>query len=1203
MTTAIADYFNFTRLPQFLNMPSTCTYESYTGGVGCKFTVNEPVSYTNFHVAIDSCPNSYVPYVSASCEGPWCSYLFRPCVDASRSSDCGNSGLKCRNFELESDTRSNGFINILLNASLIRDKAEMDAACATTETGTAIFARRMRTKMFELFNLSTPGDVTPAQREGDLFFCLPSDSSWKNIQAEATNALNDVIETDLTTDPTVGRTTAECVATGCDPLVVGDGTCQLMCFSEECKWDGGDCGGAPVDDIAKTYIDDTLKNDRCTIQPGQVNYPTESWKNVWERCNGIGNCLEASGVCQCTCTIHAGLPPGVEGNQCENCDPKRTCQAPITPGTCVYYGRQLQGVQDRLRAWNGDLSDGTNVFDVDRKSGLNYTTPAAIFETETALNANQRTIFQFTCAGEIGVTLGNGFLQFGMHAPWLQDVSSFLATTINDLAQCRMGQYGVNAKLSKSQIETRFMVHHPAFWFYQFFYLGYYLNPALETNTNTNGGTKFFGGRNTLFDIYPDETNPLGFGKWDLVDPLMYPGLRREPKQSPTPAASPWYIQSTDWAKQFRMFSPAAEQTDVGDSPSDCSYFTATDFPDEANPATWNRRCKLTYNRFGSLFSSRGANLPQVHNIHLDVRLDSVCDNAATGQRLPGASPSRILPGTSAAPTPFMTTAQARMAFPAISIVYEGVGASIADNPVPCATDADCNVGRGYPADSAYCVDLDDDLLDVAGIYKGRNIDPLGRFIYGMYNVDRVKNNVGINPDICSSTLAVDTTIRQLLNSIAGRPRDLSSSSKFCFMKPDILANNYRAGWQDSSFEKGTCDLTRDYFDPNRICLNTLPSASPVSGIGRGWNPAKPYRVRGWSGQPVQSLVVPPRQSGIMPFQPNARAWGSFGGLGARLPAADPKTFLQLSLPFYTAATVTNNVREKIRWSLATSLSQFGFAVTPNNIWISSIEDNPLAFKPLQDNSRAGITVNWWADIPNGAAAGNITAQLRSKSAGTLGARAGTFLAQSGLVPWRYQSEVEFNARFPPIIVEEGLSGGAIFAIILFVFTIVGFGVYFARGGTVAGIVSAVSSAVAYLTHLGRTVAPRKAASKSGPRKAGGVGEVVAEQPFPERKNSRIETMNPIMGAEDGGHVGAGAGPGIAMNAMRVEQQQQSTTMMSAPGSASAAPAPAAAAMMLPTQMYVRPSEAAYQPVPVGAHPMATPGMPAAAAPPMAPRA
>lgn len=79
MTTAISRFFNWSVMPLSVFTPSTCSYESY-GSSGCMLQFDEPVSNTKLQLGVRECPNSYLPYMSLSCSGPWCSSFMRPCA-------------------------------------------------------------------------------------------------------------------------------------------------------------------------------------------------------------------------------------------------------------------------------------------------------------------------------------------------------------------------------------------------------------------------------------------------------------------------------------------------------------------------------------------------------------------------------------------------------------------------------------------------------------------------------------------------------------------------------------------------------------------------------------------------------------------------------------------------------------------------------------------------------------------------------------------------------------------------------------------------------------------------------------------------------------------------------------------------------------------------------------------------------------------
>lgn len=358
------------------------------------------------------------------------------------------------------------------------------------------------------------------------------------------------------------------------------------------------------------------------------------------------------------------------------------------------------------------------------------------------------------------------------------------------------------------------------------------------------------------------------------------------------------------------------------------------------------------------------------------MRMDKVCEYAVSGARDPRVKASAsAVPWVSPFPKPTLDASAAQHGLPVMTLVYEGQGVPMAAAPYPCKAtgavgDAECSARFGL---GSYCTDLDEDLLDLKNYFSGRNVDPLGRFIYGMYNVDR-------QTDQCSSAAAMDTGLRQFLNSIAGRPRDKGTKALFCFMRPDILANNWRE-WQNKAFDKGTCDQTREYGDPNRVCLvaNQVapspplrPSALPASRIAR---------LSGF-GAIGADYYVPKEKSGVMPFVPNIRNAGTFGAAG------DVANFM-VSIPVMTRAAFTNTMKEKIRWVLGMSFAKYGFGIAPDCITINGVEDNPYAFQPMPDGSRAGVTISFTLDIPDRSMTNNITVQLQSSAPGTLGGQAG----------------------------------------------------------------------------------------------------------------------------------------------------------------------------------------------------------------------
>jgi len=100
------------------------------------------------------------------------------------------------------------------------------------------------------------------------------------------------------------------------------------------------------------------------------------------------------------------------------------------------------------------------------KSGLNFSTPAAMFDSPGA-TINMRPLLQLSCSGELGVSLLSGNLQMAVHAPYAQDLISFFAQRVRVLQEARRSGWGAargGDRLSSAQYEFRFMLHHAAYW-------------------------------------------------------------------------------------------------------------------------------------------------------------------------------------------------------------------------------------------------------------------------------------------------------------------------------------------------------------------------------------------------------------------------------------------------------------------------------------------------------------------------------------------------------------------------------------------------------------------------------------------------------------------------------------------------------------------------------------------------------------------
>lgn len=226
-----------------------------------------------------------MPYISIACDGPWCDDIMRPCIDKQGSSDCGSTGLKCRKAQSESDT-SKQLIGWLSDLRLIKDEAELSSCfddATPSLTGNKYLVKKLREKLYTMFNQSFPVNPTGPVTD-DLHFCLPSDDDWSDIKNRLQRNVDEYYETSLNDDPITGPPISACALTrGCDLLKVGDGTCNLECFNSDCKYDGGDCGGAPTSTYSAANVDKTL-DPAITVSGAEADADTNTrpFKNIWE---------------------------------------------------------------------------------------------------------------------------------------------------------------------------------------------------------------------------------------------------------------------------------------------------------------------------------------------------------------------------------------------------------------------------------------------------------------------------------------------------------------------------------------------------------------------------------------------------------------------------------------------------------------------------------------------------------------------------------------------------------------------------------------------------------------------------------------------------------------------------------------------------------------------------------------------------------
>jgi len=688
--------------------------------------------------------------------------------------------------------------------------------------------------MYGFFNLTLP--LLGQAAYPVLSFCMAPSQRWEQTKSYTNQAWGEWLEEDATNmrnaqGANIGS--GACILEGCDPLTVGDGTCNMECYSPACKYDGGDCGGSAFD--ATTFTKDAVtagvyvQADKsipstCLISPSDawaLGTPFTAAKklrtNMWEPCGGFGKC-DAAGLCPNNCGGCSVVPlpspaPGVPppnyaggGLKCQFCDIRPAC----TPQTCPSVSRQLTGIQALTSEWDPPLlPSGISVFDPDRMSGVNFTTPAATFRTD-GLDQNNvfRPLVQLTCAGELGAQALNGNLQAGIHAPWVQENVAWFADWAANLATCRMQTVVANAPtdvqakpLLNHQIETRFMVHHPAFWAYQRFYLGngdQYVDSmgpggdaciSLSESPSPPGDQRFRACyMNTLWDRTRDVNN-LVFGKYDFYDPLATFGNLREPTppglltlpytawpKGPLPAdgytgAHATYLLNDYFSRSFRMFAPGDSVTsaDPRDFSSPCNWDSLAGYNGNPNAnGGRDRSCRLTNTALSTLFAPDPADGTLANlKFHFAWALESggnpICAGAATGatnpqwgphpSAMPGASPYPMatLNPQRPGPSPGQGAASAN-GLPAASMAlgpgalwHEGFFSWFLSNPKTCsaigaAGDAECRAhyGTNAPAGTVlYCQDLDYSLMNLNGLFPPRNIDPFGAFVYGSYNVDR----------------------------------------------------------------------------------------------------------------------------------------------------------------------------------------------------------------------------------------------------------------------------------------------------------------------------------------------------------------------------------------------------------------------------------------------------------------------------------
>ena len=829
-----------------------------------------------------------------------------------------------------------------------------------------------------------------------------------------------------TVDRDVSNLFSGCAAASqgyCEASLIGNGVCDMNCYNAACKWDGNDCGG-PAINLAIGSANGERPNPATLVNPptspraacmltnadiasgnpppaAGMPLPASNWKyNFWEECNGVGQCV-SPGVgqamrCSCPASCFNVNGPWYQGGntitvanfdalnaerKCMYCAPPRP---PCTvTGTCPVVSKEYLGIADRIEAWDGMLPDGSHVLSTDRKSGLNFTTPAATFDqVGGGLPGTTRPIIQHSCAGELGINLLSGNLQAGIHAPYLQDAVGFIAERVRAIEEARRAT--VSGTLTAAQFEIRFMFHHVAHWLYQFTWTGAQTledNPAFRFGSNLLSAAT-----NTYF-----------------TDLLQMPWARREPVTNSQPSPSPIadWRRTADWARALRFDQFTSE----------CSLVSATDGVDRAYPvpaypttqpaAQGARRCRMVWTGLRYLFAAADGVSPSDLAVYIDVNNDQ-CGGAATGAKN----------------APTLSQSTANYGLPAFSVHLDGAAGLMTQYPRVCTRDTDC---PAYPGYQPTCVDIDARLLTLENVFKGKTTNPFAFFTSGGYNT-------GLE---CGTLDDLRMSLRQGVRDAAGFRRETVSAGqnlppRFCMYNPQSLGSFNLNGPEANRFSwdtTGRCN-GRNYSDPDRLCLKVDVPAQPAP-----WNfpvSGGPVRINNIGNG--QAYAPPPAAAGVAPFQPNNR--GAVAGWS--------RPQFTMSIPAITRAQFTNNWRERLRWALAQGLSIYGTPVPPEAVLILSVRDNADAFSPLPGGIRRGVTVQFAVECPTPDLAANVTSQLSGVVPGTLSTNAGPTLARLGLVPLMQQREIVFREA-TPVYPNTGPDGGTVFGIIVLL-AIIGIG-------------------------------------------------------------------------------------------------------------------------------------------------------------------
>lgn len=541
------------------------------------------------------------------------------------------------------------------------------------------------------------------------------------------------------------------------------------------------------------------------------------------------------------------------------------------------------------------------------------------------------------------------------------------------------------------------MFHHMAHWLYQltsFTVGGSYPVTLQEVGAGGQSGST---GSNNAFG-----PNLLSDGSI-FTDLLQMPWARREPVNvlaTPTPGTD--WRRISDWAKAARFTEFSGECTLFGTATVgiDNAYVAAA----SPRPGA-DRRCRVRWDGLKYLFGGPSANFDLT--VWVDVQQDR-CTGSLTGATTYNPVTGRPGPQT-------LTLGQGAYGLPAFSLFVEGAMGPLAQITRTCDSPSDCG---GVPGLTPDCVDVDYKLLALSSLFNERNVNPFGRFTVGGYNTGQE----------CSTSQTLRASTRTIIRGISGQGRDGGAAPRFCMYSMGQLSR-FNANGNDATYlyyddprnvdGRGTC-LSRNYSDGSRMCIyaDVQPTVSPNN-----------FRV---VGAPARINAL---SSHNLLLAPSVASVGVAQWMGPGLNRATTSGFRRLgftiSIPSLTPAQFTNNWKERLRWGIAQALSAYGVPVPTEAVFIVSVRDNGMAFTPLPGGGRAGVTVGFDVEVPTDDLARNLTAQLTSNAPGTLSAQAGPVLTRLGLVPVLLQRDIVFREAVPVYPPDAGLSGGAVFGVLL----------------------------------------------------------------------------------------------------------------------------------------------------------------------------